>query len=95
VGDFGVDTDGLLAMLDSMSEFEQHLETHLAHVDATVRHLGNSWMGGAAEAARAAHAHWNQGAQHMRDALRVLRVMAEGAHANYSGAVQVNTGNWI
>lgn len=54
MGEYRVDTDLLLAMIDSMSEFERHLEAHLAHVDTTVQHLGSSWLGKAAEAAHAA-----------------------------------------
>ena len=95
MGEYRVDTDRLLAMIDTMAEFERHLEAHLAHVDTTVQHLGSSWLGKTAQAAHAAHARWNQGAQQMHDALGLLRVMAEGAHANYSGAVHVNTDNWM
>jgi hypothetical protein len=55
----------------------------------------STWKFVVRQRSRAAHTHWIDGAQEMRDAVGVLRAIAEGAHCNYSGAVHVNTGNWI
>jgi hypothetical protein len=39
VGEFGVDPDGLLAMVDQMSGCDQQLDTDLADVDVAVQRL--------------------------------------------------------
>jgi WXG100 family type VII secretion target len=94
VSEFRVDLGGLLAVVDAMSQFEQQMDAQLACVDATVKPLKSSWIGEAAQAATAAQTLWSHGAQQMRAAVGLLRGIAEGAHANYSGAAQTNTENW-
>jgi WXG100 family type VII secretion target len=91
---FRVDIEALLAAADRMTEFDQRLEANLARVNATVQQLGASWYGDAGESERAAQERWDKGAQEMREALTRLRDIAERAHANYSGASQLNTRMW-
>jgi uncharacterized protein YukE len=59
-----------------------------------VTRLGTTWYGDGGEAERAAQARWNEGAREMREALARLRQIAEGAHENYSSAVQTNMRMW-
>lgn len=91
---FRVDPEALLAAADRMSEFDQRVEANLARVTAAVERLGASWHGDGGASERAAQERWNQGAQEMRDALARLRTIAEGAHANYSNAIQLNSRMW-
>ena len=91
---FRVDPAALLAAADRMSEFDERVEANLARVTATVEQLGASWHGDGGEAERAAQDHWNKGAGEMREALAQLRDIAERVHANYSGAIQLNSRMW-
>lgn len=91
---FSVDPATLLAVIDRMTAFDSELEAHLAQAANSVARLGTSWYGDGGEAERAAQARWNEGAHEMRDALARLRQIAEGAHENYSSAVQTNMRMW-
>lgn len=93
-GAFRVDPAALLSVVDRMAEFESQLEAHLAQAASSVTRLGASWYGDGGEAERAAQQRWNDGAAEMRDALARLRAIAEGAHENYSSAVQTNMRMW-
>lgn len=91
---FSVNLQALLAAVDQMSQFDGQLEQSLARAKASVESLGLSWEGDAANAQQAAQTQWNNGADELRAALGQLRDIAEGAHANYSGAANVNTRMW-
>lgn len=91
---FSVDLEALLAAVDQMSHFDGQLEQSLARAKASVESLGLSWHGDAADAQQAAQTQWNDGADELRAALGQLRDIAERAHANYSGAVDVNNRMW-
>jgi WXG100 family type VII secretion target len=91
---FRVDPEALLTAADRMSEFDQRVEANLARVTATVERLGASWYGDAGASERAAQDRWNEGAREMREALARLHTSAEGAHANYSNAIQLNSRMW-
>jgi WXG100 family type VII secretion target len=91
---FSVDLEALLAAVDQMSQFESSLELSLARAKESVDSLGLSWHGDASIAQQAAQNQWNNGAEELRAALGQLRVIAEQAHANYSGAADVNTRMW-
>jgi WXG100 family type VII secretion target len=94
MGAFSVDPAALLAAIDRMAAFDSDLEAHLAHAANSVTRLGTTWYGDGGEAERAAQARWNEGAREMREALARLRQIAEGAHENYSSAVQTNMRMW-
>jgi WXG100 family type VII secretion target len=94
MGAFSVDPAALLAVIDRMTAFDSDLEAHLAQAANSVARLGTTWYGDGGEAERAAQARWNEGAREMREALARLRQIAEGAHENYSSAVQTNTRMW-
>ena len=91
---FSVDLEALLVAVDQMSQFDGQLEQSLARVKASVESLGLSWQGDAATAQQTAQAQWNHGADGLRAALGQLRDIAEQAHANYSGAADMNTRMW-
>jgi WXG100 family type VII secretion target len=91
---FRVDPEALLAAADRMSEFDQRVEANLARVTATVEQLDASWYGDAGQSERVAQDRWNKGAEEMREALAQLRDIAERAHANYSGAIQLTARMW-
>jgi WXG100 family type VII secretion target len=91
---FSVDLEALLAAVDQMSQFESSLEQSLARAKESVDSLGLSWHGDASTAQQAAQNQWNSGAEELRAALGQLRVIAEQAHANYSGAAENNKRMW-
>ncbi|MBP1819287.1 WXG100 family type VII secretion target [Mycobacterium sp. OAE908] len=91
---FSVDPAALLAVIDRMTAFDSELEAQLAQAANSVARLGTAWYGDGGEAERAAQARWDEGAREMREALVRLRQIAEGAHENYSSAVQANMRMW-
>src|SRR6185312_9710295 len=91
---FSVDLESLLAAVDRMSQFDGQLEQSLARAKSSVESLGLSWQGDAANAQQTAQTQWNDGADELRAALGQLRDIAERAHANYSGAADVNNRMW-
>lgn len=94
MAEFAVDTAALLAAVEQMSSFEEHVEESLVRAQAAVDSLGQAWWGHGSEAQRAAQARWNAGAAEMRAALSRLRGVAEQAHENYSGAAAMNSRMW-
>ena len=92
--EFGVDTDGLMAIVDEMAQIEARIETMIAQADSEVTGLHATWDGVAAATQADAHRRWTDGAQQMREALVKLRGAATKAHGNYTGAAKSNQTMW-
>ncbi|MEU9807575.1 WXG100 family type VII secretion target [Mycobacterium sp. NPDC050853] len=93
-GEFGVNTDELMRIIERMAEVEQRAEASIAAMDGEVRNLHATFTGEAATAQAQAHEKWAEGAQQMREALKGLANAGHVAHGNYSGAAAKNQQNW-
>jgi WXG100 family type VII secretion target len=89
-GKFRIDRAQLLDVIDRMRRFDAQVEEALQDAEARVNRLHATWSGQAA----AAHDKWTHGMQQMRAGLQVMRVNAQIAHDNYTGAVEANVSMW-
>jgi WXG100 family type VII secretion target len=91
---FSVDPEALADALQLMGEFAQHTESVVAEIDSLVTQLHQTWTGQAARAHAEAHQHWSHGEAMMREALTQLKTAGNGAHHNYTHAMQANLTMW-
>lgn len=91
---YRVDLDLLDEAITAMDRFGSDADAMLSEIDTHITDLHMSWDSEAAEAQRAAHQKWLDGAGEIRDNLDDLRRIAQRAHANYSSTVDTNTRMW-
>lgn len=93
-GPFRVRPAQLADVVERLGKLDAQLESVLANVERRVDELHLTWSGEAAQAQRAAHEEWRQGATQMRTGLATMRSIAATAHANYTAAAATNVRMW-
>lgn len=93
-GEYGVDTDALMRIIERIGEVEARAEASIAAMNAEVDGLHATWTGQAAAGHAQAHAKWAEGGRRMREALKYFQASGTVAHGNYTRAAATNTAMW-
>jgi WXG100 family type VII secretion target len=89
-----VDLEQLLATVERMRRFQEHLANSHEVAVHRVAELHVVWTGDAADAQAAAARHWSAAAAQVHAALAALTAIASTAHANYTAAAAANRRMW-
>lgn len=89
-----VDFDQLQGAIDHMADFGRDVTEILEDIDQAMAALRANWDGSGSDAQAQSQQKWEDGAEQMKAALATMQKIAEGAHKNYTDAVDKNGKMW-